>query len=318
MGEWVLPVEALAGARFTTSAMADGVGALGMLTGTGEPVDPAFAARYGEAFWSMLADHPARAAVVEHCWRPGWMADFLSIPPPAAAATFTAELAQVQTLGDARLRRDLRVSTPTTLPRLLARPGLTDHVTGLLDWIWTGTIAAADWPRRSRVLHADVLARAGALATRGFRGVLKDLGRDREWVHGQLRINRYDRPPKTLPATAELLMIPVHSTASWIGHDGTNRYAIYYPVSGTRIPDQRDRHRALARLVGRNRAHILTSLDQPRSPTALSSDVRLPVGAVGNHLRILFDAGLVARRRTGIHVLYWRTATGDDLIASAN
>ena len=36
----------------------------------------------------------------------------------------------------------------------------------------------------------------------------------------------------------------------------------------------------------------------------------------GNHLRVLLDAGAVARRRSGRHVLYWRTALGESLIAA--
>ena len=39
----------------------------------------------------------------------------------------------------------------------------------------------------------------------------------------------------------------------------------------------------------------------------------LPLGSVGGHLRVLLDAGLVQRRRSGREVLYWRTALGDAL-----
>lgn len=71
------------------------------------------------------------------------------------------------------------------------------------------------------------------------------------------------------------------------------------------------------RLSGRHRARLLIQVRQPCSPTALSDKAQLPVGAVGTHLRILLDAGLITRRRTGTHVLYRRTVIGDDLIASA-
>lgn len=317
MGAWEVPADVLAGARFVTSPMADVVGALGMLTGTGPPADRAFVARYAEAFGLMLADEPGRAAVVEHSWRPGWMADFLGLPPRSAGSpSFEDELDQVRSLGDVTLRNHLRVATPSRIPPILDRPGLTDQVTGLLGWIWTHTVAA-DWPRRARVLRGDVLARVNTIATRGLRGVLKDLGRDREWKDGRLMINRYDLPSRTLPSGAELMLIPVHSSASWVGHDDAGRYAIYYPVSGTGIHDAHGRRGSLTRLLGPNRAAILVHVDQPRSPTVLSHDMNLPVGAVGNHLRILLDAGLVTRRRSGAHVLYWRTATGHDLVASA-
>jgi len=40
------------------------------------------------------------------------------------------------------------------------------------------------------------------------------------------------------------------------------------------------------------------------------------VGAVGNHLRVLLDAGAVLHRRAGREVLYWRTSLGGALAAS--
>jgi DNA-binding transcriptional ArsR family regulator len=72
----------------------------------------------------------------------------------------------------------------------------------------------------------------------------------------------------------------------------------------------------LERLVGANRAALLRLLDQPLGTTHLAASTGLPVGAVGNHLRVLLDAGVVARRRSGRNVLYWRTALGDSLTAA--
>ena len=108
------------------------------------------------------------------------------------------------------------------------------HVTGeaafVLDWIWTRTVAA-DWPRRERLLRADIVARTGQLARHGWAALLRLLG-------------------------------------------------------------------------------------QPLGTTHLAAASGLPVGAVGNHLRVLLDAGVVARRRSGREVPYWRTALGDALTAA--
>ena len=62
---------------------------------------------------------------------------------------------------------------------------------------------------------------------------------------------------------------------------------------------------------------MLVALDEPRSTTGLVESLGLPLGSVGNHLRVLLDAGLVLRRRAGREVLYWRTALGDSLVATA-
>ena len=71
----------------------------------------------------------------------------------------------------------------------------------------------------------------------------------------------------------------------------------------------------LARLIGPNRARVLRLLQEPRSTTQLAALTGLPLGAVGNHLRVLLEAGAVLRRRAGREVLYWRTSLGDALAA---
>ena len=149
--------------------------------------------------------------------------------------------------------------------------------------------------------------------------MLHDLGRDREWVgDGQLRINRYDVPSRVLPPEAELLLVPVLTHATWSGWgwEEPARYAVYYPVAGRLAATDASRAGGLARLVGANRAQILRRLDQPAGTTSLAVMTALPIGSVGNHLKVLLDAGTVARRRSGRDVLYWRTALGDALVAA--
>jgi DNA-binding transcriptional ArsR family regulator len=58
-------------------------------------------------------------------------------------------------------------------------------------------------------------------------------------------------------------------------------------------------------------------LEQPRSTTRLAALTGLPSGAIGNHLRVLLEAGAVLRRRAGREVLYWRASLGDALAAPA-
>jgi len=110
--------------------------------------------------------------------------------------------------------------------------------------------------------------------------------------------------------------VPVTSSASWVGWTEPVRYAIYYPVAGRLAPADAARRGGLDRLVGANRAGLLRLLDQPLGVTHLAAACALPVGAVGNHLRVLLDAGAVARRRSGRNVLYWRTALGESLVAA--
>jgi hypothetical protein len=62
----------------------------------------------------------------------------------------------------------------------------------------------------------------------------------------------------------------------------------------------------------------LVRVYDPRSTTQLAAISGLPIGAVGNHLKVMLGAGVVLRRRSGREVLYWRTALGDSLVATTH
>lgn len=316
MGLWAIPGDVLARLRFATSPMAEVVGALGNLHATRPGADPVFALRHSAAFHEMLGEYPGRRAVFEHHMRPGWLADFLSIPPPSTAPTIDEELHQVSRLADEDLIDQLRASTPAELPPILETAGVRPAVLGLLEWTWTHTIAT-DWPRRERILRADIVTRTHRLADHGFAGVLRDLGKRREWSDGHLRVNDYSLPTRRLAATAQLTLVPAHAGGSWVGWDEPHRYAVYYPVTGALAETGAVRKGGVSRLIGPNRAQLLEALETPQTTTSLSATSRLSMGAVGNHLKVLLDAGIVMRRRSGREVLYWRTALGDELLAAS-
>ena len=321
-GTWQVPSDLLAKARFAVSPKAEAVSALEALVRPSDPAARAFRAAHHVAFEAMLDERPARRDLVACSFRPrrgsqpGWLADYLASPPSAPEVTFEAELAEVAATPAAALRADLRETTGGPLPRSLQTGDVTGEAAFVLNWVWTRTLAT-DWPRRERLLRADIVARTGQLARHGWAAVLRDLGKGREWAgDGQLRINPFDRPTRVLAADAGLSFIPVTSGASWVGWTEPVRYAIYYPVAGRLAPGDAARRGGLDRLVGANRAALLRLLDQPLGTTHLAASRGLPVGAVGNHLRVLLDAGVVTRRRSGRHVLYWRTALGEALIAA--
>ena len=316
MGDWVMSADLLARARFVVSPMADVVAALGGLSEPHGPTDRATAALHGAAFRAMLAEHPGRAAVLQCIARPGWLADFLCLPPPTDPISFADELALVEALGDDRIRLDLGDTVRRPLPDVLVGPGVAAYAVGLLDWVWTHVVAS-DWPRRERVLRADIVSRTARLAAHGWEAVLPDLGRHRAWLgHGRLRINLYDYPDRELENDGQLLFIPHHGDSSRVGWDVPSRYALYYPVTGTLAERDTGHATATSRLLGDNRAKLLAALETPASTTGMVAVTGLALGSVGGHLRVLLDAGLVQRRRSGRVVLYWRTALGDALVAA--
>lgn len=326
MGTWLISADLLARSRFTVSPLNETLAAIFMLDpyrrSRLEPWQRTFRATHQEAFLAMLERHPLRRDLLHWAWRPrrgkraGWTADFLTRPPPHADPSFAEEIAGLQDWSERRMRAELESMHEASLPDSLGRGGLRDETRGLLEWVWTATVSA-DWPRRKRVLEADIVARTARLASMGWAGVVGDLSPSTQWLgDGQLRINSYDLPPRDLSDATDLFLIPVHATGSWVAWTQPTHYAVVYPVTGALAPPGRQSDDGLARLVGRNRARLLLALDVPRSTTQLATLTGLPVGSVGNHLRVLLDAGAVLRRRSGREVLYWRTSLGDALCAS--
>ncbi|WP_020575141.1 ArsR/SmtB family transcription factor [Actinopolymorpha alba] len=319
MGTWQISADLLARSRFVVSPRIETAGALNHLVRPSDPEGRALAAAHSQAFRVMLDAHPVRRAVLDHSWRPRWISDWLCLPPLPGGRSFAEELDDVRALGDDFVREYLAESSPDgDLPDVLLRDGVTEHAVELLQWVWTHVLAT-DWARRERILRADVVSRTSRLATQGWAAVLRDLGRDREWVgDGHLRINDYDLPSRVLPDDADLFFVPVNHKAHWVGWLLPRRYAVYYPVTGALARVDAGEPDGLERLVGRARATLLVALESPSSTTGLAATTGLALGSVGDHLKVLLAAGVVLRRRSGREVLYWRTALGDALVASGS
>ncbi|MFI5934691.1 ArsR/SmtB family transcription factor [Actinoplanes sp. NPDC051494] len=323
MGSWRVSADLLASSRFVLSPMAETVSALTLLEAPRGPWQQAFHAANRDAFAEMLAGHPVRRDLVRRAWRsrrgdlPGWMADFLGTVPVTPGMSFAEELDQLAAeWDDDRIRSELYTVRPGRLAATLLRPGLRAELLGLLQWIWTATVEA-DWPRRRRVLQADIVSRTTTLAAHGWSGLIPTLGARTRWLgDGLLRINHFELPERDLSAARTLLFVPAHSNGSWVMWDEPTRYALIYPVAGALATTAAADVRGLDRLIGANRAGLLRTLDDPRSTTQLAALSGLPLGSVGNHLRVMLDAGLVLSRRAGREVLYWRTALGDSLAAT--
>lgn len=323
MGSWSVSADLLASSRFVVSPLAEAVAALTVLQRPTEPWQQAFESANRAAFGEMLQRHPVRRDLLARAWRPrrgdqpGWQADFLSSVSARSGMPFEDELAELADgWDDNRIRAELHTVRAGQLGQSLLRPGLREELVGLLRWVWTVTIEA-DWPRRERVLRADIVSRTSLLASRGWSGVLPSLGASRRWLgDGRLQINRYDLPERDLSAAETLVFIPVHGTGGYVAWDEPTHYAIVYPVTGALAGTAAATAAGLGRLIGANRARLLGALDDPRSTTQLAALSGLPTGAVGNHLKVLLDAGVVLRRRAGREVLYWRTALGDSLVAT--
>ncbi|MCX4797496.1 winged helix-turn-helix domain-containing protein [Streptomyces sp. NBC_01242] len=318
MGMWQINTDTLAGSRFVVSPLAETISALNALERgrADHPGERAWLDAHLPAYRARQAADPVAARLVPAALGSSWNADFIT-PTPTGEGTpsFAQELAPVRATTPARARADLEVSLGGPLPALLDRDDLAQRAADVLHWVWDRTVLP-DWPRRRRIIEADIVARTGQLSQGGWAAALSRLRPGMRWLGGsRLQINAHDYPPKQLSGV-RLLFVPVTQRTGWVSWDDeAQRYAVVYPCSGTladagraRVPD------SLARLLGPARAAVLVLLADPKSTTQLVALTGQALGSVGRHLKVLLDSGLADRRRAGRSVLYFRTDVGDALV----
>lgn len=316
MGEFVVDADVMARARFGTSPLTETLAGLVLLRSTRVPPwHRPWVDAHAASLRERLHDDPVAAALVRAAFGPTWTADFLTVPPAAPDLTLDEELGYLESLDDDAVRADLEVATGP-LPPELGAGGLARTAADLLRWTWDTTIRD-EWPRRLRVLRADVVSRTARLSSGGWSGALDGLAPGVRWLaHGRLQVNAHPHPPRDVRGR-DLLFIAAHSRGSWVSWRLPDTYAVVYPVSGALASGPAPLPEPLVRLLGRSRARVLTAVDAPRSTSALVAGTGLPLGSVGGHLRVLLDAGLLERRRSGREVLYWRSDAGQALLDAA-
>ncbi|MET9220918.1 winged helix-turn-helix domain-containing protein [Streptomyces sp. NPDC003300] len=317
MGWWLVNADTLAGGRFVVSPLAETVASLLDLAGgtAAHPGESAWLRAHRSAYRRRLAEDPVAALIVGAGFRPTWIADFL-IPPPRAEGepSIEAELDRIRTTPADVARADLAISLGGPLPAWLPEAEVPRRAADVMRWVWTETVLPY-WPRRRRVLEADIVARTRQLSQGGWTAALDDMRPGMRWLgEGRLQINAYDNPPREVSG-ARLLFVPVTPRRSWVSWDQPHRYAVIYPCAGVLAePDRPSAPDALRALLGPGRAAVLVLLDSPKSTTQLVALTGQGLGSVGRHLKVLFDAGLIRRRRAGRSVLYYRTDAGEVLV----
>ncbi|MBW8487312.1 ArsR/SmtB family transcription factor [Actinomadura parmotrematis] len=320
MGWWQINADTLAGSRFTVSPLSETIACLITLhrDRAVHPGERAWLHTHRAAYRDRLTADPVTARLVTAAFGPDWNADFITPTPTGEdAPDFDRELDVLRAAPPAAARHDLLRSLRGPLPDALDRDDLPHRAADLLAWVWERTVRP-DWTRRRHVLEADIVARTSRLGRGGWAAALDGLRPGMRWLGGdRLRTNMGDYPPREL-AGVQLLLVPVTpSQGRWTSWEGTGRYALTYPCSGTLAERPAAAPAPLARLLGPHRAAALVLLADPKSTTQLVALTGQTLGSVGRHLRVLLDAGLVERRRTGRSVLYYRTDAGDAVVRAA-
>ena len=331
MGWWQVSADTLAGSRFVISPLSEAIASLMTLDrGTAShPGERVWLDAHQPAYRERLAGDPVAGALMPAAFGGHWIADFLA-PAPAGEGepAFGEELVSIrETTLDAALA-DLTVSSGGPPPAVLHRSDLPERAADLLEWVWAETVLPY-WARRSRILEADIVARTAQLSRDGWAAALAGLRPGMRWLgEGRLQINAYDYPPREISG-AQLLFVPVTMHGGWVSWDMPRRYAVIYPCSGALAeagrrpppltqPLTQPATQALAALLGPGRAALLVLLDTPKSTTQLVALTGLRLGSVGRHLKVLFEAGLLRRRRAGRSVLYYRSAAGEVVVSAAS
>lgn len=251
---------------------------------------------------------------------------FVAPPPQGMAQTIEADLAAVRAtppdLARAEIEQALRIQpvADRRVARLLRSPAAVALVADVLEQAW-GALVAPTWPAVRALLERDVLHRASRLAREGWAGAVAGLDERIRWRDGGIEILGRPDERVSLDGTGLLLVPSAHVWPAIMTYlEPPWPRAVVYPARGVAAlwsAPAGPPSAALARLLGPVRAAVLDGLDEPASTTHLVHQLGLPLGTVGDHLRVLRDGGLVVRERAGRSVLYRRTPVGDALVAAA-
>ncbi|GAA3467938.1 ArsR/SmtB family transcription factor [Nonomuraea roseola] len=319
-----LGVAELAATRFAISPLSETVSALQQL---GDRDRQAIHLPWLRWAADELARHPLD---LSRTWplivsdRLGWP-EFLVPAPRGAGTSIEDDLAALRRTTAPQVRASLlRVfgdDPPAAVAELAARPvaGLRAIAAELRTA--HDRLIAPHWPRIRAVLDADVVHRARQLAAGGVERLFTDLHPDLRWRDGRLMLGgarwRAERAVNRGPGGLVLMPVVLGSPYVLIKKSTSTQTTVRYPArgvgalwtAGTRAPAG-----SAVRLLGRARADLLEALRSPTTTTELARALGVTPSAVSQHLGVLRESGLVARERSGRHVLYMTTALGATLL----
>ena len=253
----------------------------------------------------------------------GTVPDFVTPPPRQPAPRFDDQLAEIRATPAAQVQRELEQCRGTrtgpsraVLDQLLGDPAAArDVLADQLRAAWDRLVAPF-WPQLRALLDADVAYRSQQLADAGLGPMLEAIDRRITWGDAGVLID------DGIPATVDLAgrgLVLMPSAYVWPLVSAVTQEpwqpTVVYPARGIAglwqqpapPPD------ALVRLLGRTRALLLNSLDQPASTSTLAGQLGLSPSGTSQHLITMRDAGLLAGARHRHEIRYVRTRLGTEL-----
>ncbi len=258
----------------------------------------------------------------------GFVPDFMTPPPRVAAPKLRDQLGQIRATPSEQVAQELRRCRATlvdagarrVVDRLLEDPpGARDLIAQRIQIAWERLVAPF-WPRVRILLDADIAHHSRRLASHGMGVVLNEIDPRIRWGDDAVFVDD-GFSTSVLLGGQGLVLMP--SAYVWPGvvaiSDKPWQPMIAYPARGIAElwGEPNPPPHALARLVGRTRALLLASLDQPTSTSALAGLLGLSPSGISGHLIALRDAGLVMGTRLGHEVRYSRTSLGARFVRSS-
>ena len=266
----------------------------------------------------------------------GYIPDFLVPSPRRRSVPFDEALEQVAAADPEVVAKELahlaghritqrgpgRAQRRALLQSLVDQPDAgIGRVTEALDAYHRAAIAP-DWPRIEALLHDDIAYRLERLADGGVDRMMLDLHPSVTFADETLRIVKYYEGHADLGGRG-LLLVPC--AFAWpdviVLTAQPNIPTVSYSPRGVgRLWEEQPApaDTALADVLGRTRAALLTQLDLPMSTTQAATQLALSAPTLSVHLQALRAAGLLRSRRDGRQVLYARTELGDRLLAGTS
>lgn len=265
----------------------------------------------------------------------GYLPDFLVPSPSRRATSFETALRQVAAASPTEVAWQLRhladhpiasagprrAERTRLLQGLARRPkaGLA-RVTDALAQYWQVALAP-HWPRLQALLRADIAYRLEQIADEGLDALLRNLHPSVSYADSTLRVVKYYDGDADLSGRG-LLLVPC--AFAWpdvlvLTAEPSVPTVSYSPRGVGTLWQAAGSHEtsALAEVLGRTRAALLTQLDLPMSTTQLAAALALSAPTLSVHLQALTRAGILTSRRAGRAVLYARTELGNRLLAGA-
>ena len=261
-----------------------------------------------------------------HAFHPegAYAPDFIHPPPTTPLGEFEDEVEKMLATPPKQVTAEVSFAyrdrqLPAVLQPFIDHPrAAVTHLAEVVREYWRLTLAPY-WERLRALLEGDVLYRARQMADGGAEALFADIHPEARYFDDALHIEKPFEEDMSLDGRG-LLFVP--SAFGWPKLLALTELpwqpTLMYPARGVATlwdPGQAAAPEALAQLLGRRRAAVLSALGAPLSTTELARSLGLSAASVSQHLAVLRDAGLVNGHRVGRAVLYMRSATGETLAA---